>query len=199
MSPIHSILIILQVLGLVVLAERFTELYMRRKVKNLYFSDKIVSYIRLRRDYHSSPELKKHFKLPIFDVANAAPHGLESMNYVLMDEQREVERNSGFLAIFGNVATLLGLIGTIVGMIKAFGVAGAATDLATKKTLLTQGISEAMLYTAHGLFVAIPFLIAYAVFTNRANMLSDDLNKASLKIYIAWEEVYGRNSKNTSN
>jgi biopolymer transport protein ExbB/TolQ len=85
--------------------------------------------------------------------------------------------------MLGNVGTLLGLLGTIVGLIRAFGSVGAA-NAAEKAALLSQGVSEAMYATAYGLCMALPALIMYAVLQNRANALSEDLSKAALKLYI---------------
>ena len=106
----------------------------------------------------------------------------DKMDEVLLDANSQYERRTNFLAMLGNVATLTGLLGTIVGMIKSFTAVSSASPM-EKAALLSTGISEAMNTTAYGLIVAIPALIMYAVLTNRANQLSEDLNQASLKIY----------------
>ena len=105
------------------------------------------------------------------------------MDEVLLHENALLDRRIGFLAMLGNVATLTGLLGTITGMIKSFAAVGSAS--ATEKAaLLAAGISEAMNATAYGLIVAVPALVMYAVLQNRTNQLSDDLNKAALKLFI---------------
>jgi biopolymer transport protein ExbB len=104
------------------------------------------------------------------------------MDEVLIHEDLKFERRVGFLAMIGNVATLLGLLGTIVGMIHSFR-SVSNEDPLTKATLLSQGISTAMHATAYGLIVAIPSLVMYAVLQNRAQHLSEDLNQGALKIY----------------
>jgi len=105
------------------------------------------------------------------------------MDEVILEEQSRIEKRTGFLAMFGNVATLLGLLGTITGMIKSFAAVGSASPT-EKAALLATGISEAMNATAYGLVVAVPALVMYAVLQNRTNQLSDDLNKAALKLFI---------------
>lgn len=105
------------------------------------------------------------------------------MDEVLIEESSRVEKRIAFLAMFANVATLIGLLGTITGLIHSFaGIAEA--DAAQKAIILSQGISLAMNTTAYGLLVAVPALVMYAVLQNRATKLVEDLNKAALNLFI---------------
>lgn len=104
------------------------------------------------------------------------------MDEVLLQEVSVLENRTGYLAVFANVATLTGLLGTIAGMITAFS-ATTNADPVEKAIMLSSGISEAMYTTAYGLVVAVPALLAYAVLTNRANALKEDLHQGALKIY----------------
>lgn len=82
----------------------------------------------------------------------------------------EIGMRTGYLNMLANVATLLGLLGTIIGLIEAF--AGvAAADPAHKQALLASGIAVAMNTTAYGLMVAIPCMVSYTVLMARANRL----------------------------
>ncbi|MCC6137452.1 MAG: MotA/TolQ/ExbB proton channel family protein [Bdellovibrionaceae bacterium] len=105
------------------------------------------------------------------------------MDEVLIEESGRLEIRIGYLSMLANVATLLGLLGTIVGLIQAFTSVGSA-NAAEKAKLLSEGVSVAMNTTAYGLVVAVPALIAFAVLQTRANKLSDDLNKAGLRMFI---------------
>lgn len=105
------------------------------------------------------------------------------MEELVMEETSRIEKRIGLLAMMANVATLLGLLGTIVGMIRSFG-SIASTNGAEKARLLAEGISEAMNATAYGLIVAVPALVMFAILQNRANGLVEDLNKAALRLYI---------------
>lgn len=105
------------------------------------------------------------------------------MEELVMEETSRIEKRIGLLAMMANVATLLGLLGTIVGMIRSFS-SIASTNGAEKARLLAEGISEAMNATAYGLIVAVPALVMFAVLQNRANGLVEDLNKAALRLYI---------------
>ena len=75
-----------------------------------------------------------------------------------MEVMPELEQRTHYLATLANVATLLGLLGTIIGLIQAF-TAVAAADPSEKADLLSASISVAMNTTAFGLVVAIPLLL----------------------------------------
>jgi len=84
-----------------------------------------------------------------------------------------------YLAMFANVATLFGLLGTIAGLIKAFA-AVANVDAATKSILLAEGISTSMNATAAGLLVAIPSMIAFSILQSKANRIIEDIENAAM-------------------
>ncbi|MGZ3653291.1 MAG: MotA/TolQ/ExbB proton channel family protein [Bdellovibrionota bacterium] len=90
-----------------------------------------------------------------------------------------VRKRIAYLAMFANIATLFGLLGTIMGLIKAFG-AVANVDAATKSVMLADGISSSMNATASGLAVAIPTMIAFSVLQSKANRLTEDVESAAM-------------------
>lgn len=90
-----------------------------------------------------------------------------------------VRKRIAYLAMFANIATLFGLLGTIMGLIKAFG-AVANVDAATKSVMLADGISTSMNATASGLAVAIPTMIAFSVLQSKANRLTEDVEGAAM-------------------
>lgn len=92
-----------------------------------------------------------------------------------------IEKRISHLSTAANVATLLGLLGTIYGLIAAFS-AVAEADPSQKATLLAKGISIAMNTTAYGLMVAIPTIIAHSFLQARANRLLDEIDEYSLKL-----------------
>lgn len=105
-----------------------------------------------------------------------------------MDEAalREIPRiatRTGYLALLANLAMLSGLLGTITGLIKAFGaVGGESVDPSQKARILAEGISEAMNCTAFGLMVAIVSLLGYAVLNGKTQALEDDINEATVQV-----------------
>jgi len=104
-----------------------------------------------------------------------------------MDEQlsREVnhyDKRTGFLAMFGNVATLFGLLGTVTGLISSFAGVASASPV-ERANLLSQGISEALNSTAFGLVAAIPALVAFAIFQNRTDAIVSEITEESSELY----------------
>ncbi len=95
-----------------------------------------------------------------------------------------VGRRVGYLPMLANVSTLLGLVGTIQGLILAFdAVSKASAD--AKSAALAQGIAVAMYTTMFGLMVAIPTLVVHGVVAQRANALLDDADRAAVALLRA--------------
>lgn len=93
----------------------------------------------------------------------------------------QVEKRIHYLAMIANVSTLLGLLGTIVGLMQAFqAVAGA--DPSQKAALLARGISMAMNTTAYGLVVAIPCMAVYSFLQSKATKIIDEVDEYSVKL-----------------
>jgi biopolymer transport protein ExbB/TolQ len=103
-----------------------------------------------------------------------------AMEEGLMETVPNLEKRTQYLATFANIATLLGLLGTIIGLIQAF-TAVAAANPAEKADMLSASISVAMNTTAFGLMVAIPLLLIYAVLQTKTTQLVDSLEMASVK------------------
>lgn len=183
-----------QIVTIAIIAERAVALFMNRKDNQKELSKTLAEDIRSGNlDKALRRSLQLSSSQPLGAVASAGIQaaidlgGKEEiqlkMDEVLLEEATRVEKRIGFLAMFANVATLLGLLGTITGLIHSFaGIANA--NPAEKATILSQGISLAMNTTAYGLIVAVPALIMYAVLQNRATRLTDDLNKAALNLFI---------------
>jgi biopolymer transport protein ExbB/TolQ len=104
-----------------------------------------------------------------------------AMDEASLRELPQIEKRTGYLAMVGNVAMLLGLFGTILGLIRCFeGV--AMVDAADKSKVLSAGISEAMNCTAFGLLVAIPALVAFSVLNGRTQRMVDDINETTVGV-----------------
>ncbi len=103
---------------------------------------------------------------------------LRAMDLALKVETANLHGKLGVLGTVGATAPFVGLFGTVIGIIRAFGdLAGSATD---GPFAVADGIAEALVATATGLFVAIPAVIAYNYFVRRARRLSLELeNMAS--------------------
>jgi biopolymer transport protein ExbB/TolQ len=106
-----------------------------------------------------------------------------------------IQRRTSFLATLANVATLLGLFGTIAGLIHSFEAVGHA-DAQQKSALLAAGISSAMNATMMGLAVAIPCMIAFSFLINRTNQLVAQTEQAAIRsIDLLRQRFYGESKK----
>ena len=99
----------------------------------------------------------------------------------LMELIPRLEKRTGYLATFANIATLLGLLGTILGLIAAFS-AVANADPAEKANLLSGSISVAMNTTAFGLLAAIPLLLVHAHISTVTSEIVDSMEMAAVKL-----------------
>jgi len=111
----------------------------------------------------------------------------KAMEESLMGIVPRLEKRTHYLATFANLATLLGLLGTVMGLIRAFS-AVATVNPAEKANLLSASISEAMNCTAFGLMTAVPLLIIHAVLQTKTTELIDSMEMASVKFLNSFVE-----------
>ncbi len=139
------------------------------------------------------PELLKRTQRPGSAVSQVFKEGLArmetsrrrqdveyAMEEGLLEALPAIEKRTPYLATFANIATLLGLLGTIIGLIAAF-TAVANADPAEKATLLSQSISIAMNTTAFGLMVAIPLLLVHSHLQGKTKAIVESLDIAIVK------------------
>jgi biopolymer transport protein ExbB len=105
----------------------------------------------------------------------------EGMEEAAIKELPRLSERLNYLVLFANIATLLGLLGTIMGLQLAFSSLGAV-EASQKAAKLAQGISELMVCTAFGLMVAIPCMVAYTFLHNVQNRISKDLDESVVKL-----------------
>ena len=184
---IYPIALVLAI-GVAITIERWRFLN-REKSRNLKAFDDFLPLLRT----------DDHDKMTLFTRDNDAPVsrmigcGLDMMRVTkqradveqamsegMMEAVPRLEERTGYLAVLANVATLLGLLGTIIGLIAAF-TAVANADPAEKSKLLSLSISVAMNTTAFGLIAAIPLLISHAVLSNRTNAIISSIEMAGVK------------------
>ena len=114
-----------------------------------------------------------------------------AMDESIMEAIPRLEKRTHYLAMFANIATLLGLLGTIVGLIKAF-TAVAQVDPSMKAEILSTSISVAMNTTAFGLIVAIPLLFFYTVLQTKTTEIVDSLEMTVVKFVNLLARVKAR-------
>ena len=103
-----------------------------------------------------------------------------AMEESMMEIIPQLEKRTPYLALLSNIATLFGLLGTIMGLITAFAAVATASP-AEKAALLAASISEAMNCTAFGLMTAIPLLLLHARLTSTTGKIVNSLEMASVK------------------
>jgi len=195
-------ILLLGIMMVAITVEKFHMLYFKINLNKDFFFKNLTGHL-LKGDFDAMILLCDQNPAPISKVIKAClirlmNKGTEADIQAALDEGAmtevpRIEKRIGFLAVIGNVATLVGLLGTITGLIRSFG-AVANADAATKAAELTKGISEAMNCTAFGLIVAVPAVFLYSILQNRAQTLIDDINETSIKTFnfiLANRERFG--------
>ena len=186
-------ILLFQIISIVIIVERALFLFLKRKPNQIGYVETFSQQIRkgkldsvIRKtgqDIHAQPLAGAvHAAAQTAMDCGGREEIQGKMDEALMREVSALEQRTHFLVMLGNVGTLTGLLGTIMGMIKAFSAVTYANP-AEKATLLSSGVSEAMNTTAYGLIMAIPALFMFAVLNNRSNILQEDLTGGALRIF----------------
>ncbi|MCG8420832.1 MAG: MotA/TolQ/ExbB proton channel family protein [Proteobacteria bacterium] len=104
-----------------------------------------------------------------------------AMDEAALRELPKINTRTPYLAMLSNFAVMAGLLGTIAGMIKAFGSA-ANEDAANKAAELAAGISEALNCTAFGIGVSLVGLVGYSLLTGKTTKVTDDINEVTVQV-----------------
>lgn len=176
------------VLGVVIALERY--FYISKTSRRTIKVWKQLVPMLKARDYQRALKLIASIKTPLAIIlgygfarhsANKRREVVEAaMEEGMMDALPNIVQRTHYLATFANVATLLGLLGTIIGLIEAF-TSVAKANPAEKAELLSASISVAMNTTAFGLMAAIPLLLAHSYLVTKTSKLVDNLEKSAVK------------------
>ena len=188
-------LMLVAIIALLLFLERFIMLSCRGKIGRR-FSKKMNELVAEKKfEDAANLCLQKETSLSrvLFAVLNKAKDSREnaerSLNEALLREQPKLERRMGLLAAMGTIAPLLGLLGTVTGIITLFTV---ITEVGTNDArVLAGGISEALITTEMGLVIAIPVMILHG-------LLSEKIEKITSELYVqsTWllNQVFGKES-----
>ena len=184
MYPIALVLVV----GLVIALERWLFLT-RARGQNRSAMKRILPMLA-NKDLAAIRQLSDESKAPVARIVAAGIQRLRlsqrrddiefAMEEGIMEYVPRIEKRTPYLATLANIATLMGLLGTIIGLIAAF-TAVASADPAEKATLLSQSISVAMNTTAFGLMAAIPLLLLHSVLQSKTTEIIDSLEMAGVK------------------
>lgn len=177
------------VAGMALCVERAKTLYFKfgmdvegftNKIQTLVLSKKIDEAIVACAQLDTKP-LARAFK-SILEKADRDDETIFQAQDIAMAETVPFyTKRLHYLSMLANVATLLGLLGTIHGLILSFQ-AVAQADPATKQAMLANGIAVSMYTTALGLAVAIPAMVAFSFLTSRQNELLEQLTEKCSKL-----------------
>jgi len=175
-------------LGAAIAIERYLYLTMAKQT-NRSMWDKLIPLMKVN-NYQQAMALSSRSKS---EVGKIMAYGLSrlqisrnrddieiAMEEGLMEVIPRLEKRTHYLATYANIATLLGLLGTIIGLIQAF-TAVANANPADKADLLSASISVAMNTTAFGLMAAIPLLLMFTVLQTKTTEIVDSMEMATVK------------------
>lgn len=184
MIPIAIVLVV----GLAVALERWLFLT-AAKLSNRKAFDRLLPLLK-KRDYSAIVDGARSSKAPVSRIIAAGIARMQqtprrdeieyAMEEGVMETVPRLEKRTSYIATLANIATLLGLLGTIMGLIDAF-TAVANADPSEKASLLSQSISVAMNTTAFGLMAAIPLLLLHTMIQNKTTEIVDSLEMAGVK------------------
>lgn len=184
MYPILAML----ALGIAIALERYLYLSSTQRKSNRVWSE-LVPLLK-KNDFEKAVKITSRNKTPMAHMLSYGFSRLETsrrrvdletaMEEGMMEVIPELEKRTHYLATYANIATLLGLLGTIIGLIEAF-TAVASADPAEKADLLSASISVAMNTTAFGLIAAIPMLFLHSYLATKTSHLVDELEMVAIK------------------
>lgn len=177
-----------------VIIERFIYLQSKSSFHPVLFIKDILNNIQ-KDDVPSALKMcEKNRRMALAGVIRAgldeANTGAERIRNAIDEAMLKIvpllEKRTGYLAVIGNVATLLGLLGTVFGLIMSFAAVGRpGIDAAQKSELLASGIATAMNSTFTGLSVAIASIMVYAFLKSKTQKIIDELDEYSVRVLNA--------------
>ncbi|UCG38031.1 MAG: MotA/TolQ/ExbB proton channel family protein [bacterium] len=169
-----------------IIVERIYFLAVRYRINDWSFLRKIEEFVR-ESDLEGARRLCDDTPIPrvvaaALDCTGCSVREVQNaVDEAAMEVLPLVEKRVHYLAMAANVATLLGLLGTIIGLMQSFN-AVAGAEAAQKGAILAKGIAIALNTTAFGLTVAIPCLFFYAFIQSRANNLVEQVDRVAVKM-----------------
>jgi len=186
-------MLLCSILGLIIIIERGIVLH-RIKINTAQVFGAVRERL-IHRDLKGAIAVCDQYQGPIADTLRAGllRYGKEAseiekaIESVALHELSKLERGLWILASVANIAPLFGFLGTVTGMISAFG-ALAEVGLGNPKAVAA-GISEALITTAFGLFIALPVQAAYNYFTSRIGKFALDMETSSAMLLETFNEI----------
>jgi biopolymer transport protein ExbB len=187
-APFSFVNMAVLALVLAIIAERFVYILSKYRVNTTEFMAQIRKLVQAG-NIDRAIKLCEAAPLPLLQVVKSgltqSNRGEEaviaSMEERMSELMPELEKRVAALWTLANIATLIGLLGTITGLIKAFG-AVAHGDPAQRAAILSAGISEAMWNTALGLGIAVLCMIFHLIIHGMVKRIRTDMERATMKL-----------------
>jgi biopolymer transport protein ExbB len=187
--PFSAINVLVLALVLAIIAERFVYILTKYRVNTQEFMAQIRKLVQAG-NIDRAIKLCEAAPLPLLQVVKS---GLTQVNrgeeavIASMEERMaelmpELEKRVAALWTLANIATLIGLLGTISGLIRSFGAVAYLTDPGERSRALAEGISEAMWNTALGLGIAVLCMIFHMIIHGMVKRIKQDMERATMKL-----------------
>lgn len=183
-------ILFMSIIALAVILERFIFLYMRHNVDAGALMRKISEHVQTGQITQALAVCSSAQESAIARVLSAglrnASQGPDKIQNALEEQTLsvtpEITKRGTLLQNIANIATLLGLLGTILGLIASFQALNSIEDPEQQTKALTAGIAVAMNTTAFGLMVAIPCLLAHVFLSTTTKKILDEIEYSSVKL-----------------
>jgi biopolymer transport protein ExbB/TolQ len=182
------IIAIIWIIGLVIAADRYIKLKFRLDIDGPSFMNELQRYIlsndiqgAIRVCSGSIAALPRVLKSGLKRASHSTDQVQNAIDATALEVIPKVEKRIGYLNLIANISTLLGLLGTIFGLIQSFAAVSQA-DPQEKAELLSRGISKAMNTTAAGLIAAISIMIIHAFLVSRSEKIVNEIDEFSVKL-----------------
>ncbi|MGF1465124.1 MAG: MotA/TolQ/ExbB proton channel family protein [Sandaracinaceae bacterium] len=191
-GPVMYVILALSIIGWVVFIERAFDLYILRRLAARGLIDKVVAAVEARSyrraldlcQVRSAHPLLKVFRAGILRADRREKEIERAMEKEMLAALPALSRRLDLLALLANSATLVGLLGTIFGLIAAFNSISVASA-AARQEALASGISQAMYTTAFGISVAVPLLFFHHFIARRQEAIVMEVEDGATALLVA--------------
>lgn len=183
------IILVVSIVAIGVIIERFVFLFFKYNINAHAFMGQIQKLVMANNidraiklcNMAPSAALPKVIKAGLTRANKGESEIQSAVEEATLEVIPQIMKRTNSLQALANVATLLGLLGTIIGLIEAFSALESATP-DTRQELLSKGIALAMNTTAFGLIVAIPCIVAHLFLSGMSKKIIDEIDQYSTKL-----------------
>jgi biopolymer transport protein ExbB len=183
-------IVITSAFGIAVTVERAIYYYFRSRINAKALLTQVTRLVR-NGEAEKARQLCSKLKNPLAMIVESALwHYIQqetdqeiqnAVDEIALRELPRIQRRTHYLSLFANLATLLGLLGTIFGLQQQFS-SLATADPSQKASMLANGIAIALNTTAFGILVAVVCMVMYSVLGSKANTIIEEIDESSVRL-----------------